>query len=53
MWMPLEQKLTYDAAFYFMIVTVTTVGYGDIYPNSNFARFVIAIFILVVVVLIS
>lgn len=48
-----DAKLTYDAAFYFMVVTVTTVGYGDITPDSDFARIVIGFFIIVVLVLIS
>lgn len=51
--MPEDQSLTYDAAFYYMVVTVTTVGYGDITPDSDFARIFIGLFILVILVLIS
>lgn len=32
-----EDELTYDSAFYFMVVTVTTVGYGDFSPGSRFS----------------
>lgn len=44
---------TFDMAFYFMVVTVVTVGFGDIYPCSDFSRIVIGCFIIIVLVLIS
>lgn len=47
------EVLTFDSAFYFMIVTVCTVGYGDISPSSDFARIVIGIFIILIIVLVS
>ena len=39
--MPSNDKLTFDAAFYFIVVTVCTVGYGDIKPESDLARIII------------
>jgi hypothetical protein len=36
-----------------MVVTVTTVGFGDITPASDFARVLIGAFIIIVLVLIS
>ena len=48
-----KEELTFDSAFYFMIVTVCTVGYGDIFPASDFARIVIGIFIILIIVLVS
>jgi voltage-gated potassium channel Kch len=49
----IEEKLTFDAAFYFMIVTVTTVGYGDIKPETDLARGIIAIFIILMIIIVS
>ena len=48
-----DEVLTFDSAFYFMIVTVCTVGYGEITPDSDSARIVIAIFIILIIVLVS
>lgn len=38
---------TWIQSFYFTIVTMTTVGYGDLTPSSDKTRLVTAIFILV------
>ena len=48
-----NEKLTFDASFYFMIVTVTTVGYGDIKPDSDLARMIIALFIILMIIIIT
>ena len=48
-----DEKLSFDSAFYFMIVTVCTVGYGDIKPGSDLARIIIGIFIIMIIVLVS
>lgn len=48
-----NETLTFDSAFYYMIVTVCTVGYGDISPGTDFARAVIGIFIILIIVLVS
>eukprot|EP00249_Psilotum_nudum_P022094 c28369_g1_i3 orf=497-4030(-) len=42
----------YYEAFYFMIVTISTVGYGDITPKSNWGRFIVLCTILIALLLI-
>lgn len=37
---------SYIDSFYFTITTITTVGYGDLYPTSEVSRLFTAIFIL-------
>ena len=34
----------YDA-FYFIVLTVTTVGYGDVYPKTSWGKFVTCFFV--------
>ncbi len=48
-----DEKLTFDASFYFMIVTVTTVGYGDIKPASDSARMIISLFIILLIIILT
>jgi hypothetical protein len=48
-----NEKLSFDSAFYFMVVTVCTVGYGDIKPGSDLARIIVGIFIIMIIVLVS
>ena len=47
------ESLTFDSAFYFMIVTVTTVGYGDVHPGSDLARVIVALFVILIIVMVS
>ena len=44
--------VTFLDAFYFLVVTVSTVGYGDILPTTQASRAVVVIFIITSVVLI-
>lgn len=46
-------KLTFDLAFYYMVITMATVGYGDIYPDTSWMRLVIGIFVIVSIITIS
>ena len=41
-----NQKMKFFDAFYFLVVTTTTLGYGDYYPNGIFSRFYMIIIIL-------
>lgn len=36
-----ETEFSFDAALYYVIITITTVGYGDMAPKTSFARIMI------------
>lgn len=38
---------TWEESFYFSVVTLTTVGYGDLTPDTGLQRIVIAIYVLI------
>jgi len=40
-----ERNVTFLESFYFVIVTFTTVGYGDIYPAKEASRLILAVLI--------
>lgn len=46
-------KLTFDLAFYYMVITMATVGYGDIYPDTSWMRLVIGIFVIISIITIT
>lgn len=39
-----ETEFTFDAALYFVVITATTVGYGDMAPETPLARIIICFF---------
>ena len=39
-------SLQFHEAFYFLIVTITTVGYGDVYPSADLSRCVMVVVML-------
>ena len=45
--------LTFDATFYYMIITIFTIGYGDFYPTTALARAIIGLFIIIVIIIMS
>mmetsp|Transcript_35561 Transcript_35561/g.34593 ORF Transcript_35561/g.34593 Transcript_35561/m.34593 type:complete len:466 (+) Transcript_35561:403-1800(+) len=45
-------RLTIDDTFYFTIVTLSTVGYGDINPNSTPGKMFIIVIVIITIVLI-
>lgn len=43
----LLEEWTYAESFYFSVATLTTVGYGDIHPTTDFSRVFTGLYILV------
>jgi hypothetical protein len=46
------QPITFGNALYFMVVTMSTVGYGDIHPTSGRGRAVVSFIIIAAWVLV-
>ena len=40
-------ELSWASAFYFVIITMSTVGYGDYYPYKGYAKLMMVVFVLV------
>lgn len=41
------ESWTWIQSFYFSVITLTTVGYGDLVPSTDMARLFVAIYILI------
>ncbi len=39
--------ISWSEAFYFSVVTLSTVGYGDVTPETDFQRVVVALYVLI------
>ena len=50
---PNNATLTFDASFYFMLSTLTTIGYGDIRPASISSRLFVGLFMVFFIFLVS
>ena len=43
-------NFTFDIAFYYTVITMTTIGYGDIIPGSNVSRIIISFLLFIFIV---
>lgn len=48
-----QAKMDFDLVFYYMVITMATVGYGDIYPDTSLMRLVIGVFVIMSIITIS
>lgn len=48
-----ETDFTFDAALYYVIITITTVGYGDMSPKTSVARIIICFFFIIAIIFIT
>lgn len=46
-------QISFDEVFYFMVTTMATVGYGDVYPESSWMRTLISLFVIISIITIS
>ena len=46
-------NFSFDMAFYFLVVTMTTVGYGDIYPISLLSKMYVAMCVIILIIILS
>ena len=40
------EKWSWVQSFYFSVATITTVGYGDLYPTTDLSRLVVSLYII-------
>ena len=48
-----NEIVTFDAAFYFMMTTLITSGFGNIRPVTDLAKFVIMLFLIIMILVIA
>ena len=46
-------NVTFDIALYYMVITMATVGYGDIYAQTSLMRLVVSVLIIISIISIS
>ena len=46
------ERLSFFEAFYFVIITFTTVGYGDIYPQQIISRLIVAAAVPIMIIIV-
>ena len=45
--------LTFDETFYYMIITIFTIGYGDFFPTTDLARAIIGLLLIIEIIVMS
>ena len=45
-----ETEFNFDAAVYFCIITITTVGYGDMSPTTTYSRMIVGVYFLIAII---